>query len=123
VTLEASIKTALNPIVAIGGPAAARISVGMLAQPQTLPAVTFFRVDTVFEYAHDGDSELIHPRFQISCWATTSAAVVSLARSVQTAMDTFAAGKALPQDQRDLTDPDTGIHQVALDYIIWWHTT
>ena len=122
-TLEASIKTALNPIVAIGGPGAARISVGMLAQPITLPAITFFRVDTVFEYAHDGDSELIHPRYQISCWATTSAAAVSLARAVQTAMDSWAGGTALPAGQSDLSDPETGIHQVAIDFVLWWHTT
>ena len=121
-TLESSVKTALGTIVAIGGPANARISAGMLAQPQTLPALTFFRVDTVFEYAHNGDNDLIHPRFQISCWATTSAAAVSLARSVQTAMDAWAGGPALPAGQSDLSDPETGIHQVAMDFVLWWHS-
>lgn len=122
-SLEADVKTALSAIVAIGGPAVARVYPNTLPQPYTLPAITYFRVDTVFEYAHNGDNGLIHPRFQISCWASTLLAALSLARTVQTTMDAWlVAGTrhALPVNQYDLTDPDTGVHQVAIDFIIWY---
>lgn len=120
-TLESSIKTALSPIVAIGGPAAPRISLHTLAKAVTLPAVTYFRVDTGFEYAHDGDSTLIHPRYQISCWAATPVAATALARSVQLALNAWAGGAALPQDQRSLSDPASGVFQEVLDYVFWWN--
>lgn len=113
----------LAPIPTIGGPAAPRVYRGSLPQPYTLPALTFFRVDTVFEYAHNGDNDLIHPRFQISCWAATNAAAEALAKAVQTVFDAWAQGTALPQGQTDLSDPETGVHQVAIDYILWWNVT
>jgi hypothetical protein len=122
-SLEEAVYDALAPIVAIGGPGAPRLYRNMLPQPYTLPAITYFRVDTVFEYAHNGDNGIIHPRFQVSCWAATNAAALSLAATVQTTMDAwFTAGTrhALPVNQYDLTDPDTGVHQVALDFILWY---
>ena len=122
-SLSDAVFDVLATIVAVGGPAAPRVYRSRLPQPYTLPALTFFRVDTVFEYAHDGDSGLIHPRWQVSCWASTNKAAETLARSVQQAFDTwFIAGTrhALPVGQSDLTDPETGVHQVAIDFIIWW---
>ena len=92
-----------------------------LPQPYTLPALTFFRVDTVFEYAHDGDSALIHPRFQVSCWAATNAAAEALAREVQQAFDAWAGGTALPVGQYDVTDPDTDVWQVVIDFVLWYN--
>ena len=94
-----------------------------LPQPYTLPALTLTRVDTVFEYAHDGDAGLIHSRWQVSCWAATNKAAETLARNVQTALDSWmVAGTrhALPAGQNDMTDPETGIHQMVIDFIIWW---
>ena len=122
-TLSDDVYDVLAPIVTIGGPAAPRVYRRSLPQPYTLPALTFYRVDTVFEYAHDGDSELIHPRYQVSCWATTQDAAEKLAREVQQKMDAWAGGAALPQDQNDLTDPETGVHQVVIDFVLWWKVT
>ena len=102
---------------------AGRVYRRRLPQPYTLPAQTFFRVNTVFEYAHDGDSTLIHPRFQVSCWAETNAAAESLARKVQQAMDGWAGGVALPVGQYDITDPDTDMWQVPIDFILWYNVT
>lgn len=116
---------ALKTIATIGGPGAPRLYRNRLPQPYTLPAVTMTRVDTVFEYAHDGDSTLVHPRWQISCWAETNAAAELLAGTVQTTLDAWThaqVASVLPQNKYDLTDPDTRVHQVALDVIIWWKT-
>jgi hypothetical protein len=121
--LEQAVHDALAPIVAIGGPSAPRVYPNSLPQPYVLPAITYFRVDTVFEYAHNGDNGIIHSRFQVSCWAATNAAALALARTVQTTMDSWlVAGTrhALPVNQYDLTDPDTGVHQVAIDFILWY---
>lgn len=120
-TIESSIKTALSGIVTVGGPAAARVSF-KLASPMVLPAITYFRVDTGFEYAHDGDSGLIHPRYQISCWAATQVAAIALAREVQQALDVWSGGAALPQNQHDVSDPESKVFQTVLDYVLWWNT-
>lgn len=112
---------ALATITTVGG----RVYRGRLPQPYTLPALTYLRVDTVFEYAHDGDQELVHPRWQISCWAGTNAAAEALAVEVQGTLDGWThtqVAAVLPQNKYDVTDPDTGVYQVALDVIIWWHT-
>ncbi len=115
----------LATIGTIGGPAAPRLYRRSLPQPFTLPAITFFRVDTVFEYAHDGDSELIHPRYQVSCWAATNAAANLLAREVQVLMDGWTAihgGAALPVGQTDAeSDTEVAVPQAIIDYIIWYN--
>ena len=124
-TLSDDLYTALSPIVAIGGPGAPRIYRTHFKQHYTLPALTFFRVDTVFEYAHDGDADLIHPRYQVSCWAATNNAADTLAATVKTTLDAWLAigsRVALPVNQYDLTDPETGVHQIALDFVIWFNT-
>ena len=124
-TLSDDLYTALAPIVAIGGPGAARIYRTHFKQSYTLPALTFFRVDTVFEYAHNGDNDLIHPRYQVSCWAATNDAADTLAATVKTTLDawlTVGSRVALPVNQYDLTDPETGVHQIALDFVIWTNT-
>lgn len=122
-SLEDDVFDALAVIPAIGGPGSARLYRNTLPQPYTLPAITYHRVDTVFEYAHNGDNGLIHPRFQVSCWANTNAAALAIAKTVQTTMDSWlvtGSRHALPVNQYDLTDPDTGVYQVAIDFIIWY---
>ena len=114
----------LSTIALIGGPAAPRLYRHRLPAPiPTMPALTFFRVSSVFEYAHDGDNELVQARFQISCWATTNAGATALARAVQQRMDTWHAtfgGSALPAGQYDLVEPDVDIYQAPIDYLIWY---
>jgi hypothetical protein len=121
-SLEEAVYDALSPIVAIGGPGTPRLYRSSLPEGYVLPAITYHRVDTVFEYGHNGDNGLIHARFQVSCWATTNAAALAIARTVQTTFDAWLiAGTrhALPVNQYDVSDPDTGVYQVALDFIIW----
>ena len=113
----------LSTITAIGGPTAPRVYRSRLPQPYQLPALTYHRVDTAFEYAHDGDQLVIHPRYQISCWANTNAEAEALARTAQTTLDGWThtqLNAALPQGQYDVTDPETGVWQVVLDVIVWW---
>ena len=124
-SLEEDVYDALAPIVAVGGPGAPRVYRNSLPQPYVLPAITYFRVDTVFEQAHNSDSDatdLIHPRFQISCWATMNAAALAIARTIRTtfkAWGVVGTKHAMPVNQYDLTDPDTGVHQIVIDFIIW----
>jgi hypothetical protein len=104
---------------------APRVYRNSLPQPYVLPAITYFRVDTVPELSHGSDNDandLIHPRFQISCWATTNAAAVALAKTVRTTFKAWVVvgtKHAEWANQYDLTDPDTGVHQVIVDFIIW----
>lgn len=94
-----------------------------LPQPWTLPAITYLRVDTLSEYSHDGDSDLDHPRWQISCWAESHPEAEELARQVRQAMQGWKAVYGLPAfcvGQHDLPQPETGVYQVAVDFVIWW---
>ncbi len=94
-----------------------------LPQEPTLPALTYFRVDTVPEYSHDGDSNLDHPRFQVSCWAESQSVSEALARQVRLAMRGWRVAYGQPAffaGQHDVSQPETGIYQVVCDYIIWW---
>ena len=90
----------------------------------TLPAVTFQRIDTPREYSHDGDSHLPHPRFQISCWATTQSVAEAVADQVRGALRGWhlAYGEAaFVEDQADAYEPETGIYHIPLDATIWHH--
>lgn len=94
-----------------------------LPQEPVLPAVTYLRVDTAVENDHAGFDGLIHPRFQVECWALTDLVALDVAEQVMAAaQDWCSKGKPmLWQDQKD--DPDetaeTGRHRIIQEYIIW----
>jgi len=93
-----------------------------LPQDPTLPAVTYQRIDTPREYSHDGESFLVHPRFQISCWAGTQSGGEAVANQVRAALagwpDAY-GGAAFVESQADLYDPDTAIYHIPVDVVIW----
>ena len=98
-----------------------RLSLG--DQPWTLPATTYQRIDTIPEYSHGGDSNLDHGRWQISCWADTHPAAEALAKQVRQAMAGWKVAYGQPAfcaGQYDIAQPETGVYQVACDFIIWW---
>jgi len=115
----------LATIALIGGPAAPRLYRRKLPAPiPDMPALTFFRITTGFEYAHDGDSTLIGPRYQVSCWAETGAGAETLARTVQQRMDTWHTifgGAAIPIEQYDMIESETGMFHVPIDFRIWYN--
>lgn len=96
---------------------------GMLPQGASLPACTMLRVGGPREFSHSGDSNLAHPRWQISCWAGADAQAEALARAVIRACNGWHGaygGAALPSEPVDVPQPETGVVQLAVDVQLWW---
>jgi hypothetical protein len=96
---------------------------GRLPQGVTLPALTYQRISTPPEYSHDGLSKLIHPRYQLDCWAETQLEAEALAASVITAMGKWHQVFGQPaqlMDQRDGLDSETGLYRQSLDFAVWY---
>jgi len=94
-----------------------------LPQEPTYPAVTYQRISTVPTYSQDGDSNLDRGRWQFSCWARTHTAAEAVAAQVRTALTTWRASYGQPaflENQVDFYEPDTDVHHIPVDAIIWW---
>jgi len=90
-----------------------------LPQEPTLPALTYQRVSDAPEYSHDPGASY-RPRMQITCWAGTYAGAEALATQVNLASEAWHAamgGAAFVENVIDLSDPATGIYQVAVDTV------
>lgn len=97
-----------------------RIYRNRLPDPFTLPAITFQRMLTGFQYAHDGDLDLTASSWQITCWAVREDVAEELLGQVKIVLDNWAGAVVLPEDWRDFTDPDTGLSTSELDVVIWY---
>ena len=94
----------------------------MLPQEPAYPACTYFCVDAVPLINQDGDGLLDHGRWQVSCWATTYAGAVALATAVRAAMRGWRAAYGVPAQfagWNDVPQPETGVYQRAVDFMIW----
>ena len=95
----------------------ARVYPLKLPQNPTLPALTYQRVSDAPEYSHDpGASHM--PRVQVTCWAATYGGVEALTTQVNLASEAWhvaMGGAAFVENIIDLSDPETGVYQVAVD--------
>lgn len=94
-----------------------RVSPVYLPQGAPLPALTYQRISDPAEDTLSGRSRLRHPRYQITVWAPTYAMAHEVAEQVADAMAAF--GSALVELQPDSYNPETGVHMVPVDAVIW----
>jgi len=88
-----------------------------LPQELTLPAITYQQVSDAPEYSHDPGASYM-PRVQITCWAETYIEVRALMMQVLAASHGWHSahgGVAFAENVIDLSEPETGIYQVAID--------
>lgn len=124
-TLEAELRTYTLNGAAVAALVGTRMHARMLPQTPTLPALTYFRVDTRRLHDMDGPDGLPRPRMQVTSWATTPAGAYELAAAVRQRLDgykgtwgTLTISSCLCVGERDLDDPDAARNGVAQDYMI-----
>lgn len=106
-----------------------RIYPMVMPQKTTMPTVTFQRISTPREYAHDGYSGLAHPLFQISCWAEKYSIVRAVAKQVRLALQAYVGTMggvggvevqaSFQENERDFYDSEAGLYHVPVDFRIW----
>ena len=100
-----------------------------LPQPEggvILPAITYARVSGIPRVAHDGDSGLFSPLFQLKVWSSTKAQSRAIIRLMRIALSGYAGlmGDLMVQASfvkadRDIWDPDTGLFTPVLEVELW----
>jgi len=115
------LKTSVYAPASLGG----RVyPMGNLPQAATYPALTYLRVSNPPEYSHDGRGSLVHPRYQLDCWAETSAAVETLNAQVLTALSHWAQLFGQPaiveEAGADGYEPETKLYRSRIDVILWY---
>lgn len=109
-----------------------RVFPNKLPQTITLPAITLQRISTPRVLTHDtsGLTGTAHPRIQFDAWGATYASCKAVTDAIRAAINgykgTMGAGAtavtvqgALIDDERYDNSPDTGMHRIMSDYIIW----
>ena len=91
-----------------------------LPQLPVLPAVVYQSISTVPTYSQSGNSNLPQTRVQVSCWATTHTAVISLAKAIKNVLEgRTLIGSGFVQDERDVPEPETEYYHRIVDVLIW----
>lgn len=99
-----------------------------LVMPQggKLPAIVYQKVSDVRVYSHDGDSDLIRSRFQVSCYAKNYDDVKALEAQVVDALSGYAdrtLGTPVEASFMDMAfddyEPDVKIYRVMVDFKVW----
>ena len=92
----------------------------------TLPAITYTRVSGVPRVAHDGDSNLLNPLYQLKVWSSTKAQSRTIMRLMRQALSGYSGlmgdltiQASFVRADRDLTDPDTGLFTPVLEVELW----
>ncbi|HUT68657.1 MAG TPA: DUF3168 domain-containing protein [Dehalococcoidales bacterium] len=93
------------------------------------PYLVLFKVSGPREHSHDGSSELAHPRFQFSAFATKYSDAKAVIAAVQAALQGYSGimggaggvyvNGCFYEDENDFYETDTNLHHVSADYIFW----
>jgi hypothetical protein len=106
-----------------------RMYLARIPETATLPCLTYQRISTPRELAHDtsgASGSLAHPRFQFDAWASTFSAAKAITEQVRAALNgkTGSTGgvtirAALVADERMDYDPESNLYRSQSDFIIW----
>lgn len=104
-----------------------RIYPDRLPQNVTLPAITYHQVSNPRSHTHGRASALVHPRLQLSYWATKKVEVVALRDAIRLALNgktldlgTITASILLLNEIEMPFEPDAEIHHHVQDYEFWF---
>ncbi len=123
--IQQAIFSQLTNFAGLSALIAARAYPLMLPQNPTLPAVVYQIISNEREELHGGQTGDARPRFQITCWAATQAAVAAVATQVRLAVMSMAASVAsvtikgtYNAGETHIYEPDTKRYGVALDFFV-----
>lgn len=116
--------------VRLTGDAAVTAIVGTAVYPQAAPQnleppfITYARVSAERLRSFDGPSGLARPRMQVDCWAAGYRQARQLADATRRALDGWRSPAdgvpgAMLESDRDLHEPENGLHRVSMDFFFW----
>lgn len=128
--IEEGLLTYLSTFAGLVSLISTRVYPDFIPQGATLPCLTYQRISTSRDHSHDTNgigTDLAHPRFQFSAWATTKSSAKAINEQVRAALNgktgTIATGvsinNALSVDERYTYEPETQLHSYQSDFIIW----
>lgn len=90
------------------------------------PFVIYQKITGKREQSHEGDSSLVHPRIQYSCWGINYGSAKLVSRQVVKALHAFkgvVSGVDIQfvevDSEVDTFDEDTKLYRVLVDVIVW----
>ena len=129
-TVENAVRSRLNGFAGLTSLVASRIHPLTLPQNVTYPAVSYSKVSVERVRAMGADPGLALARFQVSCWATTYAAVRDVGEQVRAALQRWRGTvegvviqESFFENEVDLFEPAVGeptrgIYHRALDFTV-----
>jgi hypothetical protein len=104
---------------------AQRIYPKRLQQGTAFPAITYFKVADVPEYAMGNAPFMSSNRLQLSCWSKSYLEAVNLVKAIKTAMRGMTDPNTTPpilnvlaEEGPELWEPDTLLHHHPVDLVI-----
>lgn len=92
----------------------------------TLPAITYMRISSAPQVAHNGDSGLDSPIFQIKVWASTKSQARAIIDQLRAALSGYSGlmsdltvQASFVRADRDLYDTDTGLYTPIVEVALW----
>ena len=130
ISIEEGLYHKLTNTAAITAIVSSRVYPAPLPQNPTLPALTYQLITPMSMTSHQGMGGTAFPRYQITGWASTLAALVELMKQVRICLNgfkgTFGTGgstvtvqSSLMAGGYDTYEPDTQRYMRAQDYIIY----
>ncbi len=132
ITIEEGLVYHLKAAAAIIALVSDRVYPNKLPQTVAMPCITIQRISTPRVHSHDtsGATGTAYPRIQFDAWGTTYASCKAVTDAIRATINgyrgTMGAGAtavtvqgALVDDERYDNSPDTGLHRIMSDYIVW----
>jgi len=125
--VEEALYSRLTSDVAVSALVGSRVYNTRLPQGPTLPCVTYTRVSTVADMAHDGPVGYELARYQIDAYATTFETIRSLADAVRNCLNGYSGTvlstvihAVLLDDQVNEWGDLLDVWRITQDYMIHW---
>ena len=119
-TVETALVSALQ---GLSTDAASRIYADVLPEGVTFPAIAYERISTFnIKNVFGKNIGLYRPRFQLSCWAESYSAAVTLANQVLSGLDGYndaTISMAVTEDALDLFDTQSQLYCRIVDVYLW----
>lgn len=118
-SLESDQYTYLTGVAGLVALISTRLYPQSIPQEPTLPAISYFRVDTPAIYVHNQATAIAEtPRFQYDCWATSHANMIAVADALKAELLAWkaAGGRTVRiRNQYDLPEPEIGRWRRVVD--------
>lgn len=127
--IEEAIYSYLSTYAGLTALTSTRIYPGALPQKCTLPAIVYSRISTPRVHTMGNDPGLASPKFQFDIWAETLLSALGVKAQLKKALQDYSgtmggAGGVTVQailldDERQDYEPETKLHNIQMDFIIW----